>query len=172
MVSGFAGLLVSSMIMMTACTKEGPALFKGYYSYKTSGTLVVERVGTDSQTGEETKDTLDVQLTSELGQMDIISQGDGSNRMFVTMNAMAGDVIKFDAVAEPSSISLKPLDRIITVDVGNATLIPLNMTVSGTGKRYDNMVIFTLDYSGGCEQSGNIFRVLDSDVVCVAKINK
>lgn len=216
----FAALLLS----LTSCEKEGTRLYEGYYSFKTSGTLTIDReinasdddsdaesdtddtttggddtsagttsllpssalddlldslgislpdlrdsLGIDSDITLPTTDgTFKSSLSSESGQMNIVTTGE--NTMIVTLNIVGGDVLVFDATVDGKKITLNPINRILTIKDEGLTFT-IDATVEGTGEKYDDVVIFSLKYTGDTSYLVYNYTITDSDVKCVAKVN-
>lgn len=217
----FAALLLS----LTSCEKEGTRLYEGYYSFKTSGTLTIDRevnasdddsdaddaTGDDTTTGGDdisagttsllpssalddlldslgislpdlrdslgidpditlptTDGTFKSSLSSESGQMNIVTTGD--NTMIVTLNIVGGDVLVFDATVDGKKITLSPISRILTIKDEGLTFT-IDATLEGTGEKYEDVVIFSLKYTGDASYLVYNYTITDSDVKCVAKVN-
>ena len=62
--------LFAAMSCLLSCSKEGTDIFKGNYSFKTSGNVGVEATFTSGE--ESSERSFDMQLATEQGQMDII----------------------------------------------------------------------------------------------------
>ncbi len=162
----FAALLLS----LTSCEKEGTRRFEGNYSFKTSGTLTIDRKVTSSDVTLPTTDgTFKSTLTSESGQMNIVTTGE--NTMVVTFNIIGGDVLVFDATVDGKKITLSPISRIITIKDDGLTFT-IDATLEGTGERYDDVVVFTLNYTGSTSYLVYDYTITESSVKCVAKVNK
>lgn len=165
--------ILTTMAVFCSCTKEGEKLFKGNFSFKTSGSLTTE------VTVETPLDTsiaiFNSAIATEQGQMDIISLGGDNGEMMITMNVLNGDMRCFKATAKGSILELEPTEAHIKADIKNSTTA-LTVTVSGTAERYDNIIIFNLKYEG--EKSSEIvgrtehIKIKDSDIRCVAKMNE
>lgn len=177
--------LAAAVMFFSACSKEGPGRFEGNYSFNTSGTLTLAPHNTGSDTGGsgsgETGSTdgidnvLTVSIPSEGGQMDIVTADKKSGNMMVTMRPLGGGVHVFDAVADGKTITLQPADRILSIS-WNGGLISstatANVTIGGYGERYNDVIIFRLDYTGTCTApDGTIYDITASRVDCVAKEN-
>ena len=165
--------ILAVMAVFCSCTKEGEKLFRGNFSFKTSGSLTTEIiVETALDTTTSTQNSL---ITTEQGQMDIISLGGDDGEMMVTMNVLNGDMRCFKATAKGSILELEPAEATIKANIRNST-IAMTVTVSGTAERYDNIVIFNLKYEG--EKTSETLnrtehiRIKDSEIRCVAKLNE
>lgn len=191
--------VVVSLMSLISCEKEGVKLFDGNYSFKTSGILTIERTAKVSEsdasaeiparisdsgnTGWPDIDlpdlpdvnfpdgnrTFKLPLTSESGQMNIIKTGD--NSVIVTMNVVGGDALVFNGKAEGKVLTLDPAVRFLSFRDG-ANTVSLEITVSGTAEKHDDVAIFTLEYTGGGETTLYDYKILASEVKCVAKLNE
>ncbi len=158
--------IFSVLVALTSCEKEGTRRFEGGYSFKTGGQLTVVR---ESKVQTEDDDvTFTHRLSAESGQMNIVATGGKS--MAVTMNIIGGDLLVFDAEVDGKALVLSPLKRVISISDG-AVSAKLDVTVSGRGEKYDDVVIFTLDYAGGGSNSLYEYTIESSSVKCVAKVN-
>lgn len=171
--------VVASLLSFCSCEKEGVKLFDGNYSFKTSGILTVERTAKVSESdasaeipakiSDSGNRTFKLPLTSESGQMNIIKTGD--NSVIVTMNIVGGDALVFNGKAEGKVLTLDPAVRFLSFRDG-ANTVSLEITVSGTAEKYDDVAIFTLEYTGGGETTLYDYKILASEVKCVAKLNE
>lgn len=191
--------VVVSLMSLISCEKEGVKLFDGNYSFKTSGILTIERTAKVSEsdasaeiparisdsgnTGWPDIDlpdlpdvnfpdgnrTFKLPLTSESGQMNVIKTGD--NSVIVTMNVVGGDAFVFSGKAEGKVLTLDPAVRFVSFRDG-ANTVSLEITVSGTAEKHDDVAIFTLEYTGGGETTLYDYKILASEVKCVAKLNE
>lgn len=169
--------VVVSLMSLISCEKEGVKLFDGNYSFKTSGILTVERTAkvseSDASAGildiPDGNRTFRLALTSESGQMNVIKTGD--NSVIVTMNVVGGDAFVFSGKAEGKVLTLDPAVRFVSFRDG-ANTVSLEITVSGTAEKHDDVAIFTLEYTGDGETTLYDYKILASEVKCVAKLNE
>ncbi len=169
--------VVVSLMSLISCEKEGVKLFDGSYSFKTSGILTVERTAkvseSDASAGildiPDGNRTFRLALTSESGQMNVIKTGD--NSVIVTMNVVGGDAFVFSGKAEGKVLTLDPAVRFVSFRDG-ANTVSLEITVSGTAEKHDDVAVFTLEYTGGGETTLYDYKILASEVKCVAKLNE
>lgn len=169
--------VVVSLMSLISCEKEGVKLFDGNYSFKTSGILTIERTAkvseSDASAGildiPDGNRTFRLALTSESGQMNVIKIGD--NSVIVTMNVVGGDAFVFSGKAEGKVLTLDPAVRFVSFRDG-ANTVSLEITVSGTAEKHDDVAIFTLEYTGGGETTLYDYKILASEVKCVAKLNE
>ena len=113
--------------------------------------------------------TFRLALTSESGQMNVIKTGD--NSVIVTMNVVGGEAFVFSGKAEGKVLTLDPAVRFVSFRDG-ANTVSLEITVSGTAEKHDDVAIFTLEYTGGGETTLYDYKILASEVKCVAKLNE
>lgn len=169
--------VVASLLSFCSCEKEGVKLFDGNYSFKTSGILTIERTAkvseSDASAGildiPDGNRTFRLALTSESGQMNVIKTGD--NSVIVTMNVVGGDAFVFSGKAEGKVLTLDPAVRFVSFRDGAST-VSLEITVSGTAEKHDDVAVFTLEYTGGGETTLYDYKILASEVKCVAKLNE
>lgn len=169
--------VVVSLMSLISCEKEGVKLFDGNYSFKTSGILTIERTAkvseSDASAGildiPDGNRTFRLALTSESGQMNVIKTGD--NSVIVTMNVVGGDAFVFSGKAEGKVLTLDPAVRFVSFRDG-ANTVSLEVTVSGTAEKHDDVAVFTLEYTGGGETTLYDYKILASEVKCVAKLNE
>ena len=158
--------LAAAVGLLTSCSKEGPARFEGNWSFKTSGTVVL----TPSASGSsELPDT--VRIASESGRMDIVTADKSSGAVLITMNAILGDAVVMNATASGNRVDITPFERMVQLSSDAGVGVSANVTVSGYGERYDDTIIFRLEYSGHCTRQQVEYTVGGSNIVCVAKLN-
>lgn len=149
---------------LSSCQKDGADLFEGSYSFKTSGTLTIDK---KSSEGEE--NSFNYQLTSESGQMNILKENKSS--VIITMNIVGGQVIVIPASIEDNTLKINPFARII--DIKNELQeIAMECSIHGEGKIYNDVVIIDFTYTGTGSNSLNTYTIADSKVNSVAKKNE
>lgn len=194
----------AAVLAMSACSKEYTKQFRGYYSFKTGGSVEITgkiytvkedtvkidtiphtislgpltfrdttynyHVKLDTIASRDT--TVTRHIVAESGQMHILD--DGTDRMKVTMNITGGDPVVFEAVAGGDNITLSPVKRYITVSKDGGVGLPSRcwMDVGGSGKRYENMIIFNMTYQGDYNFEGIEGTVSKSEINCIATPNE
>lgn len=162
----------AALLLLSSCSKDIDR-YKGSYSFKTSGDLVLKVVETISDTlPVSVGDTLTLPLTNEWGQMNVVVRDKSAKTMLVTMDVMGGEATAFEAEASESHITLLPKERYITVQILNNITQRTQVTVTGTGERYGNVLLFKLNYSGTLNAVSGKYEILESKVECVAEINE
>ena len=190
-------------LCLCACAQKGPTTFRGWYSFKTGGSLDFngkvyltkpDTVGVDTtvrtitiagfpvtdtvytyRTVEDTVAVRDTFVTrrivTESGQMHILRQ-DGDS-LVITMNITGGDPVVMGGRANGNDITVGKTRRFVPVfDSNNVLFKMVDMTVSGSGKRYDNMVILDFFYEGEYSEEGFDGTVSESRVNCIATENE
>jgi len=162
--------ITAAVLALWACSKTGPQLYSGYYSFKTGGT--VEITGTMQRAIGVVDTTIVRHVVAQSGQMHILPTGD--NTMKVTLNITAGDPLVLDATVVDNTLILKPaLQRVAVTSECTLDLIDYcYWEVSGTGTRYQNMVLFDLFYAGEYNQDGMKGIVTKSEISCIATENE
>lgn len=125
------------------------------------------------------RDTIDIRdtvfnryLSPESGQMHIL--GAGGNDVKLTMNITGGNPVVFDGSADNECVSLYPVKRQVGIlpdgeDDGQS--VSFLLTVSGKGRKYENMVLFDLDYQGKYDYEDMSGEISSSNVNCIATEN-
>ncbi|MCQ2115000.1 MAG: hypothetical protein MJZ07_02215 [Bacteroidales bacterium] len=154
--------LALAAVTLAGCQKEGVNRFKGNYSFKTSGTLTV-------QSDEEDSEPFTLSLGNESGQMDVTVVDGKEGQLLITMNVLGGDMVVYYCSAEGKDLILEESARHLTF----ASLpVPLDVTASGEGQRYENILLLNLRYEGEYRANDRTYTIVDSDIVCRAKLNE
>jgi len=189
--------LLTVSCLLCACGRQGPSLYRGSYSFKTGGTvdvtgevfdIVKDTVRIDTViTGIIFKDTsyryhivndtigshdttFTRRLLAEKGQMHIVSAGGDS--LVLTMNITGGDPVVFRAAAAGGDLVLVPSRRHAALAGENIFRVEsLDVLASGSGKRYEDVLVIEMDYQGDYSSDGFEGRVTGSDIKCVATEN-
>lgn len=164
------------LTLCTACDKD-VRQFTGTYSSKTSGLLTLHK----TSTGGLGADTLTVSLTPESGQMrisEIKDDPDGYN-LLVSVNLLGGDALSFRAKAKDGQITLEttPHEHFVQARDGSnssssSNQMTLSVTTGGTGRLYDDVIVFSLDYRGGGTYNRSDYVIAESRVDCIATANE
>ena len=108
-------------------------------------------------------------LISENGQMNVLKKG--ADSLIITMNAIGGDVLVLDACVKDNDLEISEFSRIVKVEDGSRS-ISLNCTASGSGKKYDEIIILEFSYLGEGSSTLYDYSIKSSSVKCVAKLNR
>ncbi|HOV10406.1 MAG TPA: hypothetical protein PLT47_08935 [Bacteroidales bacterium] len=141
-------LLMLSCLFLSSCQKEGVKVFKGDYTYKTSGKITVSIGGIPNP----------VKLLNQTGQMDIIDIGE-DDRVMVVKTSLTGNVTSGYATIDGDQITFDPVTStetiILLVENGTATI-----TSHASGKIYDEKtIIINETYDGIFGGQGSYLNV-------------
>lgn len=164
----FMAVLPLAVLALGSCSKDGTRLFEGGYTYKLSGTIEVERVSVTNPGSAQ--DILTLSIPDESGQMYILNKDDGMDRVLITMNAMLGSANTMEGTARDGVITLSPSQRYQQV-IYNEESVRFDVEITGEGRKYDDVVIFELSYDGQAEGTQYNYRIVDSDIECIAREN-
>lgn len=162
------------LTVCTSCNKD-VRQFKGAYSSKTSGSLVLQKAIPSAFDTLHLPDTMTVSLTPESGQMRIAEiKDDKDYNLLVSMNLLAGDALSFRAKAKDGDIHLEPTtnERYIQANVSSNVKMTVGVKTGGHGRIYEDVIVFDLDYQGFGQYNGVPYRIIDSRVNCVATANE
>lgn len=162
-----------SLAAFTSCSKEGIGFFKGSYGFVTSGSVECA--------GEYDLPVIECPLLRESGTLRIEPKG---NAAVLTMSSVLGDALVFDAVIEGTEITLKPVKRIITMEVQEDVVDKIKtipVTMSGKGYKTNGLMVLDISYTsddfdvnmkdGLCVVAYK-YRISGSNVSCVANFRE
>lgn len=187
-------MAVIAIVFFASCEKQGSDRFKGNYSFKTSGTLTVVRdaeyiydttyrfrEGAIDTVVTEHSEPMTLALGSEAGQMDVTVVDSKDGRIVVTMNVLGGDMLVYYASVKDKELTLDPTSRHLSVyapGVGGVDEefgvrpVSTEVSIEGRGEKYENIILFELDYKGDFWANDRLYHIIDSDIVCRAKMNE
>lgn len=167
--------IVLLLTALSSCSKEGSSLFKGNYSFKTSGTICARQISEPADTLLPSDVT--IKLTTESGQMDITPEN--GDAMLVTMNVTGGDMIVYEARVDGEDLIISQDTRNILLNFpGNeesqamSSMVRADIDISGSGHRYDNIILFKFNYEGEFLVGDTRYEIYSSDIDCRAKLNE
>lgn len=173
---------VAVVALACSCAKDGTGKFEGNYSFKMSGVIDARKVAVNepadeaASTGGLLPDEVSLKITTESGQMDVTPVS--GEEMLVTMNIIGGDIVVMHADVDGSELVLRPKERHMLVSFtsgegeSGSVKIESELTMSGRGQIYDNILLFSIDYQGSFEVGGTKYEIVGSDVDCRAKLNE
>ncbi|MGN0187019.1 MAG: hypothetical protein ACI392_04655 [Paludibacteraceae bacterium] len=150
-----------ALIGCCACSNNARIL-SGDYSYKTSGTAIVITDNTDTTT---------IQLTDRIGQLNVVDlQANDKDSVLLIFNEMGGSVTTVRARTSSDSIYLTPyvLRQSITTGGTSGTY---EITVSGTGIRYDDLIVLQQTYDGRLDDDKKTATLHSDNIITVANRN-
>ena len=153
---------------MTACQKKNAPLFRGDYSFKTSGSVVLDEIVVDDETG----DSFTVSLPNEIGQLEIKDLDNGKDSVLVVMNTMGGEVVVTHAFCKDNEIFLRDFKKNTLLFTGDSLTLKNDLRVTASGQMYeDNTLILNMTYDGEAESNERSFKVYGDDIRMAATRN-
>lgn len=136
------------LMALASCHKEGVNLFRGDYSFKTSGSATIQQFTYFFDT--VTPPAYTIHLPNEIGQLQISQLERRSDSVLVVMNHLNGEVVVARGYCEGQDIYLKKFKHdIIGLSIDGDIDVRCKVQVSGKGHLYDdNTLILNLNYTG------------------------
>lgn len=160
-------LSVCCLLVMVACQKKNTPLFRGDYSFKTSGSVTAKRANASDPA------EFNITLDSEIGQLQIASLDRKNDSLVVVMNYMNGDVVVTHAHCEGQNITFKDFKRSalrVSIDGNIDMLCEVNIKADGT--MYDeNTLILNMIYDGVAGVGNLKYNLYGDDIKTVATRN-
>ena len=161
-------LSVFCLIVLASCQKKNAPLFRGDYSFKTSGNVTLEEIVPQGETGE----TFTIGLPNEIGQLEISALDNGKDSVLVVMNTMGGEVVVVHAFCKDNEIFLRDFKKNTLLLTGNSLTLKNDLRVKATGRMYENnTLILNMTYEGQAERNERSFKVFGDDIRMAATRN-
>ncbi|MDY4512912.1 MAG: hypothetical protein SPE10_05635 [Paludibacteraceae bacterium] len=153
--------LFLSLILIGCCACSNDArLLSGDYSYKTSGSVVIS---TDTE-------EITYQLPDKIGQLNVVDlKATDKDSVLLVLNEMGGSLTTIYARISADSIELQPYTTTLTITTGKGTGT-YDITVSGTGIRYDDLIMLHETYDGTLSDD-NKTTLYSDNIIIVANRN-
>ena len=153
-------LSVCCLIALASCQKKNAPLFRGDYSFKTSGSVTLDEIN-----AEDEPSTYTVSLPNEIGQLEISDLGDGRDSVLVVMNTMGGEVVVTHALCKDNEIFLKDFTKNTLLFTGDSLTLKNDLRVHAMGQMYeDNTLIINMVYDGEAETNERSFKVYGDNI--------
>ena len=151
---------LSVLAALVSCSKDSLDSYAGSYIYKISGSVKVTDLPDHS-------DTLTFQLNTESGRMEVLKDGTG---LVLTFNDIFGEASVLNAEVEDDAIFVSGGNKFVKA---GSTLHSCSGTVrvTGVGRKLSDTIVLTLDYNGELNGTINDYKIVESDIKCVAKAN-
>lgn len=154
-------IVICALMALASCQKKNAPLFRGDYSFKTSGSVTLEEIVPQGETGE----TFTVGLPNEIGQLEISDLGNGKDSVLVVMNTMGGEVVVTHAFCKDNEIFLRDFKKNTLLLTGDSLTLKNDLRVKATGRMYeDNTLILNMIYDGEAERNERSFKVFGDDI--------
>ena len=149
-------LSVCCLIALASCQKKNAPLFRGDYSFKTSGSVTLDEIVTNGEEG----DSFTVSLPNEIGQLEISVLGNEKDSVVVVMNTMGGEVVVTHALCQDNKIFFRDFTKNTLLFTGDSISLKNEVRVSASGQMYeDNTLIINMIYDGEAETNERNFKI-------------
>jgi uncharacterized Zn ribbon protein len=160
-------ILICGLLAFTSCQKRGMNLFRGDYSFKTSGSVTLDEIVAVGETTEPASYT--VSLPNEIGQLEISALGNEKDSVVVVMNTMGGEVVVTHAFCKDNEIFLKDFTKNTLLFTGDSITLKNEVRVKASGQMYeDNTIILNMIYDGEAETSERNFKIHGDNIKMAA----
>ena len=152
---------------LASCQKSGTNLFRGDYSFKTSGSVTLNEIDREGEPA-----TYTISLPNEIGQLEISDLGNGKDSLLVVMNTMGGEVVVTHALCKDDEIFLRDFKKNTLLFTGDSLTLKNDLCVKATGRMYENnTLILNMTYEGQAETNERSFKVFGDDIRMAAMKN-
>lgn len=157
-------VLICGLLVLSSCQKKGINLFRGNYSFKTSGSITAKRAHVFDAT------EFNITLDNEIGQLQIAKLDRKNDSLVVVMNYMNGDVVVTHARCKGQNIIFKEFKHNslkVSIDGNLDMLCEVNINAKGT--MYDeNTLVLNMTYSGVASVGLLKYNLYGDDIKMVA----
>jgi len=161
-------LALCCLLSLASCQKKNIPLFRGDYSFKTSGSVTMNEIVPEGETG----DAYIVNLPNEIGQLEISDMGNGKDSVLVVMNTMGGEVIVTHACCKDNEIFLRDFKKNTLLFTGDSITLKNELRVKASGQMYEgNTLILNMIYDGEAETNERNFTIHGDDIRMAATRN-
>ena len=158
-------LIICCLMALASCQKKNAPLFRGDYSFKTSGSVTLDEINTEDEPASYT-----VSLPNEIGQLEIKDLDIGKDSVLVVMNTMGGEVVVTHAYCKDNEIFLRDFKKNTLLFTGDSLTLKNDLRVKASGQMYENnTLILNMTYEGEAETNDRSFKVY-GDAIRMAAI--
>jgi hypothetical protein len=148
--------VICALLALASCQKKNAPLFRGDYSFKTSGSVTLDEIVTNGEEG----DSFTVSLPNEIGQLEISVLDNEKDSVVVVMNTMGGEVVVTHALCQDNKIFLRDFTKNTLLFTGDSISLKNEVRVSASGQMYeDNTLIINMIYDGEAETNERNFKI-------------
>ena len=160
-------ILFCCLVALAACQKKNAPLFRGDYSFKTSGSVTLNEIDAEDEPASFT-----VSLPNEIGQLEISALDNGKDSVLVVMNTMGGEVVVTHAFCKDNEIFLRDFKKNTLLFTGDSLTLKNDLRVKASGQMYeDNTLILNMVYEGEAETNDRSFKIYGDDIRMAATRN-
>ena len=153
-------ILFCALMALASCQKKNAPLFRGDYSFKTSGSVTLNEINTEDEPASFT-----VNLPNEIGQLEIKDLDNGKDSVLVVMNIMGGEVVVTHAFCKDNEIFLRDFKKNTLLFTGDSLTLKNELRVQASGQMYeDNTLIINMIYEGEAETNERSFKIYGDDI--------
>ena len=153
-------ILCCCLMALASCQKKNAPLFRGDYSFKTSGSVTLDEINTEDEPASYT-----VSLPNEIGQLEISALDNGKDSVLVVMNTMGGEVVVTHAFCQDNKIFLRDFKKNTLLFTGDSLTLKNDLRVKASGQMYENnTLILNMTYEGEAETNERSFKVYGDDI--------
>ena len=153
-------ILFCCLMALAACQKKNAPLFRGDYSFKTSGSVTLNEIDAEDEPASFT-----VSLPNEIGQLEISALDNGKDSVLVVMNTMGGEVVVTHAFCKDNEIFLRDFKKNTLLFTGDSITLKNELRVKASGQMYeDNTLILNMTYEGEAETNERNFKIYGDDI--------
>ena len=153
-------ILFCALMALAACQKKNAPLFRGDYSFKTSGSVTLDEINAEDEPASFT-----VNLPNEIGQLEIKDLDNGKDSVLVVMNIMGGEVVVTHALCQDNKIFLRDFKKNTLLFTGDSLTLKNELRVQASGQMYeDNTLILNMTYEGEAETNERNFKIYGDDI--------
>ena len=165
-----ANLALICLLALCACSKSSVKRFSGDYSFKTSGTMTVERIIPEGSNTHPYSFT--IKLPNEIGQLEISALNSDDDSVLVVMNTLGGEVIVTHAFCDGKEIFLRDFMKSYRAFNFDTLFVKKDVKVSGRGEIFDdNTLIINMTYQGEANSSLIGYSLYGNDIRMAATRN-
>ena len=153
-------ILFCALLALASCQKKNAPLFRGDYSFKTSGSVTLNEINAEDEPASFT-----VNLPNEIGQLEISTLDNGKDSVLVVMNTMGGEVVVTHALCQDNKIFLRDFKKNTLFFTGDSITLKNELRVKASGQMYeDNTLILNMIYEGEAETNERSFKIYGDDI--------
>ncbi len=153
-------ILFCALMALASCQKKNAPLFRGDYSFKTSGSVTLNEINAEDEPASFT-----VNLPNEIGQLEIKDLDNGKDSVLVVMNTMGGEVVVTHALCQDNKIFLRDFKKNTLLFTGDSLTLKNDLRVQATGQMYENnTLILNMIYEGEAETNERCFKIYGDDI--------
>ena len=153
-------ILFCALMALASCQKKNATLFRGDYSFKTSGSVTLEEINP-----EDAPTSYTINLPNEIGQLEISALDNGKDSVLLVMNTMGGEVVVTHAFCKDNEIFLRDFKKNTLLFTGDSLTLKNDLRVSAKGQMYeDNTLILNMTYEGEAESNERSFKIYGDDI--------